>query len=90
MWYGYLAKDTNPDLLKKQNEITQSDNDNDDNDLPPYGPPYHDSDIIHHTAKENNIPQGPLFREKTKVSVFMLQGEIQKTSMKCLILQAFF
>ena len=80
--HGYLAKDTNPDILKKQNEITQSDNDNDDNDLPPYGPPYHDSDIIHHAAKENNIPHGPLFRDKTKVWFYMLQGEIQQTSMK--------
>ena len=37
------------DNYSKQNEIAQS---SDDNLLPLYGPPYHDSDIIHHTGSD--------------------------------------
>ena len=37
------------DNYSKQNEVAQS---SDDNLLPLYGPPYHDSDIIHHTGSD--------------------------------------
>ena len=51
------------DNYSKQNEIAQS---SDDNLLPLYGPPYHDSDIIHHTANANNHVQENHSPKKTK------------------------